>query len=64
MGTASATGQAAGTVGALKALTGQDPDPEQVRNLLLSHGALLDQHNLVKAGHVEEPTGLNLNPSH
>ncbi|KAK4949709.1 hypothetical protein LTR10_011550 [Elasticomyces elasticus] len=60
MGTALATGQAAGTAAAVRASTDNDPDPQEVRRLLLKHGALLDRHNLVKAVHVEEPEGMNL----
>lgn len=60
MGTALATGQAAGTAASIAASTGEDPDPQEVRRFLLKHGALLDRHNLVKAPHVEEPVGLNV----
>jgi hypothetical protein len=60
MGTALATGQAAGIAAALNALTGVDPDPQEVRRLLSRHGALLSRHSLVKAVHVEEPAGRNL----
>ncbi|EXJ66438.1 uncharacterized protein A1O5_10590 [Cladophialophora psammophila CBS 110553] len=60
MGTALATGQAAGTAAALHSLTGCDPDPQEVRSMLLEHGALLDRHGLIKAVEVEECRGLNL----
>ncbi|KIY03911.1 uncharacterized protein Z520_00603 [Fonsecaea multimorphosa CBS 102226] len=60
MGTALATGQAAGTAAALTAQTGCEADPQDVRLSLLKQGALLDRHNLVKAPYVEEPEGLNI----
>ena len=57
MGTALATGQAAGTAAALTASTGLEPGSELVRDTLLRQGALLDRHKLAKAVHVEEPAG-------
>lgn len=60
LGTALATGQAAGTAAGLRASRGVDPEPAEVRQVLLEHGALLDRHDLVKAVHVEDPKGQNL----
>ena len=60
MGTALATGQAAGIAAALRALNNADPDAADVRIHLMKNGALLDRHNLVKAAYVEEPAGRNL----
>lgn len=60
MGTALATGQAAGVAAAVSGLTGADPDPKTVQRELLKYGALLDRHNLAKAVHVEEPDNRNL----
>lgn len=60
LGTALVTGQAAGTAASLKALRGVDPSHEDVRHVLMKHGALLDRHGLVKATYVEEPEGRNL----
>lgn len=60
MGTALATGQAAGTAAALASMTDRDPNAQEVRNLLVKHGALLDRHSLVKAPYAEEPVGLNI----
>lgn len=60
LGTALATGQAAGTAAGLKASRDVDPESEEVRRLLFKHGALLDRHTLAKVAHVEEPQGRNL----
>ncbi|KAJ9609685.1 hypothetical protein H2200_006013 [Cladophialophora chaetospira] len=60
LGTALATGQAAGVAAALRVLEDADPTSAEVRRILLKHGALLDRHNLIKAVHVEEPEGRNL----
>jgi len=59
MGTALATGQAAGCAAALAAATGRDPSPADVQRILKSHGAFLDPKNLPEAPHVEEPVGRN-----
>ncbi|KEF52878.1 uncharacterized protein A1O9_11296 [Exophiala aquamarina CBS 119918] len=60
LGTALATGQAAGTAASLKALRGVDPSHQDVQSVLMKHGALLDRNVLVKASYVEEPEGRNL----
>ena len=60
MGTAFATGQAAGTAAALSALTGACPSSSQVRKILLEHGALLDTKKLPLAVAVTEPEGRNI----
>ncbi|KIW48139.1 uncharacterized protein PV06_00758 [Exophiala oligosperma] len=60
MGTALATGQAAGIAAALRVATGADPDPGEVRRVLLENGALLDRHNLARAGVLEDDKGMNL----
>jgi hypothetical protein len=41
MGTAFATGEAAGSAAALSASTGENPASEAVRALLIEHGALI-----------------------
>lgn len=60
LGTALATGQAAGTAAGLRAVSGKDPLPGEVRQVLKQHGALLDRSNLVEAVQVEETGGMNL----
>jgi hypothetical protein len=60
MGTALATGQAAGTAASLAAADGRNPDPRVVQDVLRKHGAFLDKHNLPKAVEVKEPEGRNL----
>jgi len=60
LGTALATGQAAGTAASLKALKGVDPSYQDVQQILRKHGSLLDGNCLVRASFVEEPVGRNL----
>lgn len=60
MGTALATGEAAGTAAALAAFNDGVPDSQEVRSALIKHGALLDRFNLAKAVRAEESSGLNL----
>ena len=60
MGTALATGQAAGTAAAINASNGVEPDAEEVRRLLVKHGALLDRFKLENAVPVDEVPDLNL----
>lgn len=60
LGTALATGQAAGTAAGLRALRGVDPSHIDVQHVLKKHGALLNRNILVKASYVEEPEGRNL----
>lgn len=59
MGTALATGQAAGVAAALYAVKGCEPPTSEVRQELLNQGALLDRHNLLSAEDVQEPIGRN-----
>ncbi len=60
LGTALATGQAAGTAAGLKALKDADPESAVVRRVLLEHGALVNRDKLVKAVYVEESEARNL----
>ncbi len=59
MGTALATGQAAGCAAALIAATGRDLLPEEVQRVLKYHGAFVDKHNLPETIYVDEPAGRN-----
>ena len=60
MGTALATGEAAGTAAALAISKCVELDAQEVRQTLLNHGALLDRMGLKKASRVEDAVGLNL----
>lgn len=61
LGTALATGQAAGvTAGLVACKRSSEPSHQDVQHVLKKNGALLDRHDLVKAKHVEEPEGRNL----
>ena len=62
MGTALATGQAAGVAAALLASSGSEPGVERIRGMLLENGALLDSSKLVKEVRVKESEGRN--PGH
>ena len=59
MGTALATGQAAGCAASLAAATMQDPTPEAVQQILKSHGALLDPNDLPEAPQVDDASRQN-----
>jgi len=60
MGTALATGQAAGIAAGLVATTGKDADVSGVRQILRKYGALLDRYDLPFGPDVDEPEGRNL----
>lgn len=59
MGTALATGQAAGTAASLQAWYGQPPDPSEVQKVLLDNGAFLDRDNLPNANAGTSAAGMN-----
>ena len=60
MGTALATGQAAGTAAALTGRNGCIADAADVRKMLKEHGAFLDPSTLPRAVPVDEPEGRNV----
>ena len=59
MGTALATGQAAGVAASLLSVLGYPPPAAEVRRVLLEHGALLDPDQLPIIDEVDDPVGRN-----